>query len=149
MRSFRPLTVLSVLAAACLIAACSSGPQEPYTTETGLTIQVMKAGRGQKVIKGQTVWMHYTLWLADGTQVQTTKQERGGSGNPYGPVEDIGDAHVLDAWNEGIIGMRVGEVRKLICPPDLAYGEAGRPDVDPPIPPNATLTFEVELVRIR
>ena len=148
MRSFRPITVLAVLITAGLVAACAGGPQEPYTTESGLTIQVMKGGRGQKVIKGQKVWVHYTLWLEDGTFVQSSKQELGGSGVPY-DVDNIGDGLVIDAWNEGVIGMRVGEIRKLICPPELAYGEMGNPDSTPPIPPDATLTFELELVRIR
>ncbi len=145
MRSYRPFTALILLIAAGLMTTCSGGPQEPYTTESGLTIQIMKAGRGQKVIRGQTVYMYYTLWLADGTQVQTNDPDRGGTA-PIHSVDNIGDGQVVKGWNEGILGMRIGEVRKLICPPDLAYGAAGNP---PDIPPNATLTFEVRLDRIR
>lgn len=145
MNSCRCLMILCMLAVAGLAAACAGGPEEPYTTESGLTIQVMKAGRGQRVVKGHTVNVHYTLWLEDGTMIQTTKEDRGGSGRPY-PVANIGMGQVIKGWNEGIIGMRVGEIRKLTCPPDLAYGAEGRP---PEIPPNATLTFEVELVGVR
>ena len=145
MSSSRPFMFVSLLIVAGLAVACAGGPQEPYTTESGLTIQVLKRGRGQKVVKGHKIWAHYTLWLEDGTLVQTTKTERGGTGNPL-PVDDIGEGQVIKAWNEGIVGMRVGEIRKLICPPDLAYGAAGNP---PAIPPNATLTFEIELVRVR
>lgn len=138
----RPFMLLSILVVTGLVAACSGKPGEPYTTDSGLTIQVMKAGRGQKVVKGHTVTVHYTLWLDDGTLVQSSKQDRGGSGRAY-PVENIGMGQVIIGWNEGIIGMRVGEIRKLICPPDLAYGVEGRP---PAIPGNATLTFEIELL---
>lgn len=145
MRSYRPFTVLILLIAAGLMTACSSGPQEPYTTESGLTIQIMKAGRGKKVIKGQTVYLYYVLWLEDGTQVATNDPDRGGTDSIL-EVENIGDGQVVKGLNEGVVGMRIGEVRRLICPPDLAYGETGR---SPLVPPNATLTFEVELDRIR
>lgn len=145
MNSSRSFLAISVMIVAGLIAACAGGPQEPYTTESGLTIQIMKSGRGQKVVKGHTIWVHYTIWLADGTQIKTTQTDRGGTGNPY-RVDDIGDAQVISAWNEGIIGMRVGEIRKLTCPPDLAYGDQGFSD---DIPPDTTIIYEIELVRVR
>ena len=138
----RPFWLPAILIMVGLIMACASKPGEPYTTDSGLTIQVMKAGRGQKAVKGHTVTVHYTLWLDDGTLVQSSRQDRGGPGRAY-PVENIGMGQVIIGWNEGIIGMRVGEIRKLICPPDLAYGVEGRPPV---IPGNATLTFEIELL---
>ena len=141
----RPVMLLAMLAVAGLVVACSGKPGEPYTTDSGLTIQVIKAGRGQKVVKGHTVTVHFTLWLDDGTLVQSSKQGRGGSGRAY-TVENIGMGQVISGWNEGIIGMRVGEIRKLICPPDLAYRAEGRP---PAIPGNATLTFEIELLETK
>lgn len=141
----RPFMLLSILVVTGLVAACSGKPGEPYSTDSGLTIQVMKAGRGQRVVKGQTVTVHYTLWLDDGTLVQSSMQGRGGSGNAF-TVENIGMGQVISGWNEGIIGMRVGEIRKLICPPDLAYRAEGRP---PAIPGNATLTFEIELLEVK
>ena len=141
----RPFILLAILIMAGLITACASKPGEPYTTDSGLTIQVMKAGRGQKVVKGHTVTVHFTLWLDDGTLVQSSKQGRGGSGRAY-TVENIGMGQVISGWNEGIIGMRVGEIRRLICPPDLAYRVEGRP---PAIPGNATLTFEIELLEAK
>jgi FKBP-type peptidyl-prolyl cis-trans isomerase len=127
-----------------LLTACAGGPEEPYTTESGLNIQILKKGRGDKVVAGHTVTAHYTLWLEDGTLVQSSKEELGGQGRPF--EARIGRGEVIRGWDEGLIGMRVGETRKLICPPDLAYGEEGRP---PAIPPNSTLTFEIELLGVR
>ncbi len=144
MRPYRTLAIPSSIVALLLITACSGGPQEPYTTESGLTIQVMKRGRGPDVVSGHTITAHYTIWLEDGTMVQTTKSELGGHGQLT--PRRIGYGEVIRGWDEGIIGMRVGEIRRLICPPDLAYGEGGSDEL---IPPNATLTFEIELVSVR
>jgi len=144
--SYRCFMILGMLAAA-LASACAGGPEEPYTTESGLTIQVLKRGRGDRVVSGHTITAHYTLWLEDGTLIQSSKEEHGGRVQPFSAR--IGRGEVIRGWDEGIIGMRVGETRKLICPPELAYGEDGRPEATPPIPPNATLTFEIELLGVR
>ena len=140
MRVSRTVTNMAGLIALGLLVACSSGPEEPYTTDSGLTIQVVKHGRGTEVVRGHTITVHYTLWLADGTMLQSSKEELGGRG-AY--TTRIGYGEVIRGWDEGIIGMRVGETRKLIVPPDLAYGEEGSGEA---IPPNATLTFEIELL---
>ena len=89
---------------------------------------------------GDTVYVLYTGKLADGTVFDSTGQ-RGDE-----PIEFIlGKGMVIKGWDEGIKGMQVGEARKLVIPPSIAYGPEGRG----PIPPNATLTFDVRLIGIR
>ncbi len=127
-----------------LLAACAGGPGEPYTTASGLTIQVLEGGRGRAAVEGQRVVFRYTVWLDDGTQVETNDPKYGGAGPAL--LIPIGEGRVIRAWDEGIIGMRAGETRKLIAPPELAWGDEGSGEM---IPPGATLTFEITLVEIR
>lgn len=87
---------------------------------------------------GDQLSVYYTLWLEDGTQVESNV-----GGSPF--KFTLGAGQVIKGWDQGLVGMKVGETRTLTIPPDLAYGEEGSP---PKIPPNATLTFEVELVAI-
>lgn len=86
---------------------------------------------------GKTVSVHYTGWLEDGTQFDSSI-----GGQPYTFI--LGNGDVIAGWDEGIEGMTVGSKRRLIIPPDLAYGAPGRGI----IPPNATLTFDTELVSV-
>jgi FKBP-type peptidyl-prolyl cis-trans isomerase len=147
MSAVRRLSLLFLLVLALVLSACGGGsePGPEVTTPSGLVWQIVKAGKGTAVVeKGNTITAHYTLWLKDGTLVQSSKAEWGGRGEPFQTV--IGIGQVIPGWDEGVIGMKAGEVRKLVCPPRLAYGEAGRP---PSIPQNATLTFEIELISIR
>ncbi len=125
-----------------VLAACGG---KEVTTTSGLTYQIVSQGSGSETVeKGNTITAHYTLWLEDGTMIQSSKADRGGRGTPFQTV--IGVGQVIPGWDEGVIGMKTGEVRKLVCPPRLAYGEEGRP---PTIPQNATLTFEIELISFR
>lgn len=106
---------------------------------SGLIIEELNPGIGEPAQKGDTVQVHYTGWLENGDKFDSSA---GGS-----PLEfKLGDGRVIPGWEEGILGMQVGERRRLIIPPNLAYSTAGFGDV---IPPNATLTFEVELAGIR
>ena len=111
----------------------------------GLTIETLVEGTGEDVVKsGNTVLVHYEGKLNDGTIFDSSFQrEKEGTG---GPVEfGIGIGQVIKGWDQGIPGMKVGERRKLVISPELAYGVEGRPG----IPSNATLTFEVELIEIK
>jgi FKBP-type peptidyl-prolyl cis-trans isomerase len=91
------------------------------------------------------VWVHYTGKLLDGTEFDTSLKPRPGE-SEIEPIKFIlGHRKVIQGWDEGIVGMKVGEKRQLIIPPNLAYGAQGAGDK---IPPNATLTFDVELVGI-
>ncbi len=109
------------------------------TTASGLTIEDTVIGKGTAASAGRDVTVHYAGWLADGTQFDSIKEKQD-------PFEfTLGRKEVMAGWEEGLSGMRVGGTRKLIVPPQLAYGEAGAGDT---IPPNATLTFEVELLAV-
>jgi peptidylprolyl isomerase len=110
------------------------------TTKTGLKYIESKEGTGEKAQAGDTVSVHYTGKLKDGTKFDSSL-DRGQ------PIEfRLGAGRVIKGWDEGIAGMRVGGKRTLIIPSDLAYGKQGRPPV---IPANAELTFDVELVKIK
>lgn len=110
------------------------------TSTTGLTHAVIEPGNGPAVKEGQTAVMHYTGWLKDGGTKFDSSRDRA---EPF-PVT-LGAGEVIKGWDQGIVGMTVGEKRQLVIPSDLAYGPDGRPG----IPPNATLVFDVELVEIR
>lgn len=112
---------------------------QPTTTKSGLTYETLREGAGQTAKSGDQVLMHYTGTLADGSKFDSSVDR----GRPF-PVT-LGMGGVIPGWDEGIPGMKVGEKRKLIIPPKLAYGERGQGK----IPPGATLTFEVELISIQ
>lgn len=116
----------------------SSG--QATTTSSGLQIIDEVVGTGQEAKSGDTISVNYTGWLADGTKFDSSYDRN----QPFDFV--LGAGNVIKGWDEGVVGMKVGGKRKLIIPPDLAYGAGGYP---PTIPPNATLTFEVELVAIK
>ncbi len=104
-----------------------------------LKIEEIKIGKGDKVKSGDTVLMHYTGWLTDGTKFDSSLDRD----EPF--ETKIGVGYVIKGWDEGVLGMQVGGKRKLTIPYDLAYGKYG---VDPLIPGFATLIFEVELLNI-
>lgn len=109
------------------------------TTPSGLIYDDVMVGSGEEATRGQTVSVHYTGWLTDGTKFDSSKDRNE-------PFEfPLGAGYVIRGWDEGVQGMRVGGVRKLTIPPELGYGARGAGGV---IPPNATLVFEVELLEI-
>ena len=113
-------------------------------TESGLQYRDIKEGTGEKPKKGQTCVMHYTGWL----------WENGAKGKKFDSSVDrgepfdfpIGTGRVIKGWDEGVLSMKVGGKRELLIPPNLGYGSRGAGRV---IPPNATLLFEVELLKIQ
>ena len=110
------------------------------TTASGLQYQDLVVGDGQEAKAGDAVNVHYTGWLEDGTKFDSSVDR----GQPF--EFQLGAGRVIQGWDEGVAGMKVGGKRKLTIPPELGYGASGAGDV---IPPNATLIFEVELLEIR
>jgi peptidylprolyl isomerase len=106
-------------------------------TPSGLRYVDEVVGTGESPRSGENVTVHYAGTLENGKQFDSDR------GRPY-PFR-IGTGTVIKGWDEGILTMKVGGKRKLIVPPDLAYGAQGRPG----IPPNATLNFEVELLSVK
>ncbi|MEM8932427.1 MAG: FKBP-type peptidyl-prolyl cis-trans isomerase [Acidobacteriota bacterium] len=104
---------------------------------SGLQYQDLVQGEGAEAKPGQTVRVHYTGWLTDGTKFDSSVDR----GEPFD--FPLGAGMVIRGWDEGVAGMRIGGKRKLVIPPDLGYGAHGAGGV---IPPNATLVFEVELL---
>lgn len=109
------------------------------TTSSGLQIIEVKPGTGKVAQSGSTVSVHYTGYLTDGTKFDSSI-----GGDPI--VFPLGTGQVIEGWEEGLNGMKVGEKRRLIIPPQLGYGERGAGGV---IPPNATLVFDVEMVDVQ
>ncbi len=107
---------------------------------TALQVVDLKVGVGAEAVPGKAVAVHYVGTLEDGTKFDSSRDR----GQPF--VFGLGARQVIAGWDEGVKGMKVGGLRKLIIPSDMAYGDAGIPGV---IPPKATLIFEVELLEVR
>ena len=112
------------------------------TTKDGLKYGDLVAGTGAEAVAGKNVTMQYTGWTSDGKQFDTSRQSSRG---PF-EVDNLGQGQVIAGWNEGIQGMKLGGVRRLVIPPALAYGD--QPPPGSGIAANATLTFDVQLVCI-
>jgi FKBP-type peptidyl-prolyl cis-trans isomerase len=166
MRSFTYLALLAILLAGLLLGGCAkktpptsstttpSKPVDPvdnareFGTKTnnklvelpsGLKYIDVKTGTGETAVTGDMVEMEYSGWFNDGIQFDSNVK-----GMPL--TFKLGGGMVIKGWDEGIQGMKVGGIRKLIIPPQLAYGEKGTGDGK--IPPKSTLIFEVRLLKI-
>jgi FKBP-type peptidyl-prolyl cis-trans isomerase len=104
-----------------------------------LQIEDLAMGSGSEASAGAKVSVHYTGWLTDGTKFDSSLDR----GKPF--QFQLGAGNVIQGWDRGVAGMKVGGKRKLTIPPDLGYGARGAGNV---IPPNATLVFEVELLGV-
>ena len=111
-----------------------------YPEEGDLEIEELEAGTGAEAVPGDTVSVHYTGWLEDGTKFDSSL-DRGE------PIEfPLGVGYVIPGWDQGLVGMKEGGRRRLTIPSHLAYGANGAGGV---IPPFATLVFEVNLIRVQ
>ena len=104
-----------------------------------LQIEDQIVGEGDEAVAGQTVEVHYTGWLEDGTKFDSSHDR-----NETFTFK-LGAGQVIQGWDQGFAGMKIGGTRKLTIPPGMGYGERGAGGV---IPPNATLVFKVDLVSI-
>ena len=104
-----------------------------------LEIEDQIVGEGDEAVTGQTVEVHYTGWLTDGTKFDSS-HDRSDTFS-----FKLGAGQVIQGWDQGVAGMKVGGARKLTIPSGMGYGEAGAGGV---IPPNATLVFKVELISV-
>lgn len=110
------------------------------TTPSGLQYQDITVGTGAEAKAGQTVEVHYVGTFLDGRKFDSSRDRGEKFSFP------LGAGRVIKGWDEGVAGMKVGGVRKLIIPSELAYGTRGAGGV---IPPNTTLMFEVELFGVK
>ncbi len=117
----------------------TQGDGDTITTDSGLQYIDIEQGNGDSPKTGQTVVVHYTGWLTDGTKFDSSVDR----GQPFTFSLTGG---VIQGWLEGVATMKVGGKRILIIPSDLGYGSRGSP---PKIGANATLVFEVELLSIK
>jgi FKBP-type peptidyl-prolyl cis-trans isomerase FkpA len=138
-----------VLAALVLLVAGPRGGADDAKPEpepkvvkldSGLKYQDLKVGTGATAKKGYTVTVHYTGWLEKGKKKFDSSKDRGEAF-----VFELGAGKVIQGWDEGVVGIKVGGKRKLLIPAKLGYGARGAGDL---IPPDADLVFEVELLKL-
>jgi FKBP-type peptidyl-prolyl cis-trans isomerase len=126
-----------------VLARTPPEPEPPAedTPADAVEITTLTEGEGEGAVEGDTVTVHYVGVLADGTEFDQSWER----GQPF-PVSPLGQASVIAGWNEGLIGAKIGERRRLVLGSDKAYGEQGSP---PAIPAGAPLAFEIDVVDIQ
>ena len=140
----RLTTLLMTLLVLPTFAGCGGSSDAPtvVTSSAPYSQTDLVAGFGADATSGRTVTVSYSGWLYD-----TSRPE--GKGNQFDSSPNfqftLGRGQVIAGWDRGVLGMKVGGQRRLIIPPDLAYGQSGRP----PIPPNATLIFDITLLGVQ
>ena len=115
-------------------------PEEVVTTGSGLKFIDLKIGAGTPARVGDIVSVHYVGTLSDGKKFDSSRDRS----TPF--TFNLGQGLVIKGWDEGLVGMKEGGIRRLILPPNLGYGERGAGAV---VPPNATLIFDVELLKVK
>ena len=127
-----------------VMAGCSDSPTSPTNNAPYSQIDLLQ-GTGTDATAGKTLSVHYTGWFFDesapGRKGVEFDSSRGG--DPF--TFTLGVGAVIPGWDQGVVGMRVGGIRRLVIPPSLAYGVVR----SGPIPPNATLVFELELLDVQ
>lgn len=142
-KTFSKNQLLGILVVALILAIVGGyvlfGRKSLVTTPSGLKYRDEVVGTGDTPTIGKEVTVHYTGRLADGTKFDSSVDRN----QPF--TTKIGVGAVIKGWDEGLMSMRVGGKRQLIIPPELGYGASGSGT----IPPNATLTFDVELLSVK
>ena len=147
MRRFVLLIPVLLLSVACGgdDGGAPTSPTPPTSPSVGLDVpfstEDLRVGTGQEAMNGDSLSVDYTGWLYD-PNAPDNKGMQFDSGNiPF----TLGAGQVIQGWDQGLLGMRVGGLRRIVIPPELGYGTSGAP---PAIPGDATLLFEVELLSI-
>ena len=134
-----------LMAAAILFSACDQGAGTSNVTE--LIKQDDRLGTGAEAQSGQVVTVHYTGWLYEASRPDHKGAKFDSSRDRNEPFSfNLGAGEVIQGWDEGVAGMKVGGRRSLTIPPQMGYGARGAGGV---IPPNATLLFDVELLNVK
>ena len=144
--------LVSIVCGVCLVVAGCGGsdsPSSPSVQPRGEFSQTdIRVGTGTAATTGRLLTVNYTGWLYDpGATEQKGRQFESSLSPGRTPFEFTLGGNVIAGWNQGIVGMRVGGLRRLVIPPELAYGSQGAGNGT--IPPNATLVFDVELVNVQ
>ena len=135
-----------LLVGAVMATGCGSSPTSPSSSSSGVTFSSvdLTVGNGDTVVKGDRIKVWYTGWI----YVKSAPDNKGESFDSNRDRElfryIVGTGHVIEGWDQGVPGMKAGGIRRLIIPPDLAYGSQGQG----PIPPGASLIFEIEVVEV-
>lgn len=133
-------TLVATTTAASMAAttSASQGSGNLIESSDGLKYEILQVGAGQEAKNGNDVLVHYVGTLENGAKFDSSRDRN----KPFDFV--LGTGAVIKGWDLGVLGMKVGEIRKLIIPSSIGYGAQGQG----PIPPNATLIFEVELLGV-
>jgi FKBP-type peptidyl-prolyl cis-trans isomerase FkpA len=147
MASNRLQRTIGVLVLLGMVAACSGKPSAaPAGAVSSMQSVELKAGTGEAVAAGKIAVVQYTGWLYEASARDNKGKQFDSSRTAGQPFRfPLGTGQVIKGWDQGVVGMKVGESRRLIIPADLAYGDSGAGGV---IPPGATLVFDIELVAI-
>ncbi len=144
---YRLISRVSLVALALVVVACSSdSPTAPSQPAAAYSQTDLRVGTGADAVTGRTITVNYTGWLFSPSQPEQkgAQFDTSAGRGPFGFV--LGAGRVIRGWDQGVVGMKVGGLRRLVLPPDLGYGSAGSP---PSIPPNASLVFDVELLAVQ
>ena len=137
------LVIVSLTAPSCMVKAADGAQGKMTELADGLKYTDTTVGTGAEATAAHKVSVHYTGWLYENGKKGKKFDSSLDRGQPFGFV--LGAHQVIRGWDEGVAGMKVGGKRTLIIPPELGYGARGAGGV---IPPNATLTFDVELLGV-
>jgi FKBP-type peptidyl-prolyl cis-trans isomerase FkpA len=143
----RPLWKIGVAVLAALIAACGAKPgNAPTSAVNSMQSVELKAGAGEGITSGKIAVVQYSGWLYEASATDHKGKQFDSSRTLGKPFRfPLGTGQVIKGWDQGVLGMKIGESRRLIIPADLAYGDNGAGGV---IPPGATLVFDIDLLAI-
>jgi FKBP-type peptidyl-prolyl cis-trans isomerase FkpA len=131
--------IFLIISAAC--GGDDSSPTSPSTDSAPYSQADIRVGTGAEATAGRSVTVNYTLWLYSASAAENKGRRLQTGTFPF----VVGTGQAIRGFDQGVVGMRVGGLRRLVVPPELAYGSQGQGDV----PPNATLVFEVELTNVQ